>query len=256
MVNPLSEANEALIQSAKLFGDLPDFDLTPKQTAFVIVDMQYLDAHRDYGMGAEVNKLGLQETYEYFFSRIETVVIPHIKKLQDVCRRQGIEVIFLRIASLVKDCRDVSPHHKSMKLFAPAGAKEAEILEEIKPMENEMVITKGCSGVFNGTAFDQILENMGIKNLIFAGVATNYCVETSVRDAGDRGYNAILLSDGCAGLTAEQDRFALEILDNNYCKVKTTDEVIKQIQGRDHDADDSPHRVHELAEGCHTTADR
>lgn len=58
----------------------------------------------------------------------------------------------------------------------------------------------------------------------------NYCVETSVRDAGDRGYNVILLSDGCAGLTAEQDRLAMEVLDNSYCKVKTTDEVIELIE--------------------------
>lgn len=117
-----------------------------------------------------------------------------------------------------------------MRLYAPAGSKDAEILEEIKPLENELVVTKTCSGVFNGTAFDQILMNMKIRNLIFTGVGTNYCVETSVRDAGDRGYNVILVSDACASMTPEQDRFALEILDNTYCKVKSTEEVIGLIE--------------------------
>jgi nicotinamidase-related amidase len=136
----------------------------------------------------------------------------------------------LRIASLVKDCRDVSPIHKRLKLFAPAGSREAEVLDELKPMDNELVITKGCSGVFNGTNFDQILANMGIKNLIFAGVVTNYCVETAVRDAGDRDYNVILLDDGCAALSPDHHRLALEVLDDCYCKVMTTDDVLRLIQ--------------------------
>jgi nicotinamidase-related amidase len=213
-----------------VFTSLPDIDLAPERTAFVIVDMQYLDAHPDYGMGAEAKKQGTEQKYAYYFSRIEDVVLPSIQKLQQVCRQRGIEVIFLRIASLVKDCRDVSPIHKRLKLFAPAGSREAEILDEIKPMDNELVITKGCSGVFNGTNFDQILANIGIQNLIFAGVVTNYCVETSVRDAGDRDYNVILLDDGCAALSPEQHRLALEVLDDCYCKVMTTDEVIHLLQ--------------------------
>ena len=213
-----------------VFTSLPDIDLAPERTAFVIVDMQYLDAHPDYGMGAEAKKQGTEQKYAYYFSRIEDVVLPSIQKLQQVCRQRGIEVIFLRIASLVKDCRDVSPIHKRLKLFAPAGSREAEILDEIKPMDNELVVTKGCSGVFNGTNFDQILANIGIQNLIFAGVVTNYCVETSVRDAGDRDYNVILLDDGCAALSPDQHRLALEVLDDCYCKVMTTDEVIHLLQ--------------------------
>ncbi len=213
----------------KVFRKLPEFELTPGDTAFVIVDMQYLDAHRDYGMGATAKELGTAEEYEYFFNRIETLVVPNIQRLQKVCRQRRVEVIFLRIASLVKDCRDGSPVHKRVGLFAPAGSKEAEILEEIKPLDNEIVITKGCSGVFNGTNLYQNLANMGIKNLIFCGVGTNYCVETSVRDAGDRDYNVVLLSDACAGFTPEQDRMAMQVLDEGYSKVKTTDEVIAMI---------------------------
>lgn len=225
-----------------VFTSLPDIDLAPERTAFVIVDMQYLDAHPDYGMGAEAKKQGTEQKYAYYFSRIEDVVLPSIQKLQQVCRQRGIEVIFLRIASLVKDCRDVSPIHKRLKLFAPAGSREAEILDEIKPMDNELVITKGCSGVFNGTNFDQILANIGIQNLIFAGVVTNYCVETSVRDAGDRDYNVILLDDGCAALSPEQHRLALEVLDDCYCKVMTTDEVIHLLQEGTKEAPSGLHR--------------
>jgi nicotinamidase-related amidase len=230
MTQPMSGSQDQTNKWGGVFTSLPDVDLAPERTAFVIVDVQYLDAHLDYGMGAEAKKQGTAQQYAYYFSRIEDVVLPNIQKLQQVCRQHGIEVIFLRIASLVKDCRDVSPIHKRLKLFAPAGSREAEILDEIKPMDNEIVITKGCSGVFNGTNFDQILANIGIRNLIFAGVVTNYCVETSVRDAGDRGYNVILLDDGCAALSPDQHRLALEVLDDCYCKVMTTDNVIHFIQ--------------------------
>ena len=96
-------------------------------------------------------------------------------------------------------------------------------------MDNEVVISKGCSGAFNGCNLDQILANMGLKNLIFCGVATNYCVETTVRDAGDRDYNCILLHDASAGFTPEQDQMAFQILNETYSKVKSTDEVLRQI---------------------------
>ena len=209
---------------------LPELELSARDTALIVVDVQYLDAHRDYGMGAEAKRRGTTGNYEYFFDRIENLMIPNIQRMQRACRERGVEVIFIRIASLVKDGRDVSPEHKRLNLIAPAGSKEAEILEEIKPLDNEVVVDKGCSGVFNGSNFDNILNNMGIKNLIFCGVATNYCVETSVRDAGDRDFNSILLSDACATFTPEQDRMACEIMDECYCKVKTTDEVLELIE--------------------------
>jgi len=207
---------------------LPEFELVPRRTAFLVVDMQYLDAHPDYGMGRRAKETGTAANFNYYFKTISEM-IPRIQALQKVCRERKIEVIFLAIASHVKDCRDVSLEHKRLDLLAPAGSREAQILEEIAPLENELVLIKGCSGVFNGTAIDQILRNMGIDTLIVAGVATNYCVETAVRDAGDRGYNVILLSDACAAVTSEDQAFAMRILNNVYCKVMTTEEVIERI---------------------------
>jgi len=206
-----------------------ELELTLKHTALVIVDMQYLCAHRDYGIGARAKKLGTH-VWDYEWDRVEKLVVPQIQKLQKVCRQRGVELIFIRVGSLTNDCRDVSPMYKRMKLFAPLGSKEAEILEELKPLENEAIITKGCSGAFNGSNIDQILTNIGIKNLIFTGVSTNYCVETTLRDAVDRGYNAILVKDACATLTSEQERMAWEILGDCWCHVMTADHVIELIE--------------------------
>lgn len=208
-----------------------DFKIAPKKTALMVIDMQYLDAHRDYGMGATARKQGIAAKYDYYFRQLDDIVVPNIKRLLKVCRKAGVEVIYPRIASLVKDCRDVSIEHKRINLLAPAGSRESEILDEIKPLDNELIITKGASGVFNATAIDQILRNLGVDTLIMTGVVTNYCVETAVRDAGDRGYNVILVDDGCAAMSEEHQRLALEILNGIYCVVRSTDQVIHEIQG-------------------------
>lgn len=208
-----------------------DFPIVPKRTALLVIDMQYLDAHRDYGMGADAKKQGVTAKYDYYFKQLDTVVIPNTRRLLEACRAAGIEPIYPRIASLVKDCREVSLEHKRINLMAPAGSRESEILDEIKPLPNELVISKGASGVFNSTAIDQLLRNLGIDTLIMTGVVTNYCVETAVRDAGDRGYNVILVSDACAAMSEEHQRLALEILNGVYCVVRSTDEVIHEIQG-------------------------
>jgi nicotinamidase-related amidase len=207
-----------------------EFDLQPKKTAFLIIDMQYLDAHPDYGIGADAKKRGVfEEHYAWYFSEVADM-LPRLQDLLAACRRIGVEVIHVRIGGLTKDCRDVCLGHKRHELFAPPNSKEAEIIAELAPIDGEIVLTKGTSGVFNGTAIDQILRNMSIENLIVAGVTTNYCVETAVRDACDRSYSVYLLSDGTATMKPEFQYHALEILDNVYCKVKTVDEVITRLE--------------------------
>lgn len=213
----------------KVFNTI-EFDIVPEKTALVIIDMQYLDAHRDYGMGADAKRQGLEAKYDYYFRQLEEVVLPNTQRLLAACRAAGIQVIYPRIASLVKDCRDVSIEHKRINLLAPANSRESEILDEIRPLENEIVLSKGASGVFNSTAIDQILRNLGVDTLIMTGVVTNYCVETAVRDAGDRGYNVVLVSDATAAMTEEHQRLALEILAGVYCVVMTTDQVLGALR--------------------------
>ena len=208
---------------------LPEFDLLPPRTALLVVDLQYLDAHPDYGMGRSARESGVAERFSDYFQAIQEM-LPRVKILRDACRKHGIEVIYTVISSHVYDCRDVGLQHRRVKLLAPAGSKEAQILAEIAPTDNELVLKKGTSSAFNGTAIDQILRNMGIETLIVAGVATNYCVESAVRDASDRNYNVILVSDACAAVTFEDHAFALRILHNTYCKVLTTEQVLASIE--------------------------
>lgn len=202
-------------------------DLDPQRTALLVIDMQYSMTHREYGIGARLTKDGTEAAYDYYFDRLERTAIPNIQKLQRYCRDTGIEVVFARVASALSDSRDVNYNFRRHgKMLCHVDSREAMILDELAPLENELLITKGSSGIFNGTAFDQIMRNMGIDSLVICGVGTSYCVETAVRNAGDRNFEVVMVGDACAAMNPEQERVTAEVLDGVYCRVKSTDETI------------------------------
>jgi nicotinamidase-related amidase len=213
----------------KLIKPLPEVRLKRKNSALLVVDMQYLDAHKDYGIFLNARKKGAGEAMGYYRDRLE-LIVPNIARLQKAFRRKRMEVIQTKIASLTLDGRDRSKGHRDKGIFAPKGSKDAEILKELRPMENEIVLPKTASGVFNSTAIDQILRNLGVENLVVTGVVTNNCVENAVRDACDRGFAVILVEDGCAAVTEELHLAALRAMRDHFAKIKTTAEVIKMLQ--------------------------
>ena len=213
----------------KLIKPLPEVRLKRKNSALLVVDMQYLDAHKDYGIFLNARKKGVREAMNYYRDRLE-LIVPNIARLQKAFRRKRMEVIQTKIASLTLDGRERSKGHRDKGIFAPKGSKDAEILKELRPMENEIVLPKTASGVFNSTAIDQILRNLGVENLVVTGVVTNNCVENAVRDACDRGFAVILVEDGCAAVSEELHLASLRAMRDHFAKIKTTAEVIKMLQ--------------------------
>ena len=89
------------------------------------------------------------------------------------------------------------------------------------PIENEIIINKTASGVFNATNIEYILRNLDIDGLFVVGVYSNECVSTAIRDACDLGFFVTLIADGCATMTTMKDR---------YARVMDADEAIREIQ--------------------------
>ena len=204
-------------------------ELDPATTALVIIDMQYMDAHRDWGMGAAIKAAGKVDEWEPYFAAVDEIV-PRIRSLQDAFRAAKMEVIHVVTVALTQDGRDISRAHKRLGLFARPGSREAEVLDEIKPAGDEIVVAKTANGVFNATAIDQILKNVGIQTLVVVGVGTNDCVESAVRDASDRGYDVFLVGDGCATRVREQHEFALTVLNGIYCRVVDTAQALEMVE--------------------------
>jgi nicotinamidase-related amidase len=135
------------------------------------------------------------------------------------------------IESLTQDGRDRSLDHKLSDMHVPKGSRLAQVIAEVAPVGDEIVLPKTSSGVFNSTNIDYVLRNLGVEYLIVAGVFTDQCVDMAVRDAADRGYMVTLIEDGCAGSTMEKHAHALRAF-GGYCRIRTADQVVAEIGQR------------------------
>lgn len=204
-----------------------------RKLALLCIDMQYLDAARGHGVFADAETSGIPiEAQAYYFDRLERVVFPNVRKLQDAFRAHGVEVIHTRIRSLTRDGRDRSGGHKRLRLHAPPGSKEAEFIEQIAPVGDEIIINKTASGVFSSTNIEYVLRNLGIDGLFVAGVYTNECVDTAIRDACDLGFYTTLVEDCCATVTPDLHYATLTSLRDRYARVISTKQAIEEIEGR------------------------
>src|SRR5262245_9765652 len=96
-------------------------------TALVVVDMQYGDAHREYGLLKDKRAAGLVDDVERYATRLDTLVVPNILRLLGAFRANGGEVIFVRIQSLTMDGRDRGTEHRQRGIHFAPGSKEGEI---------------------------------------------------------------------------------------------------------------------------------
>jgi nicotinamidase-related amidase len=120
-----------------------------------------------------------------------------------------------------------------------AGAAEADALVEgawgaafhrdLQPAEDELVITKRGVSALAGTELDRLLRLRDVNVLILTGFATNFVVEGTARDAVDRGYAVMVLSDCCASFTDEMHRFALDAILPQLATVTTSEEFVSSL---------------------------
>lgn len=200
-------------------------------TALLVIDMQYLDAKQGYGVFADSDKSGLPvASQRYYFDRLENLVIPNIQWLQQAFRQHGMEVIHTRIQSLTQNGRDRGPGHKRLGLHAAPGSKEAEFLEEVAPVGDEIVINKTASGVFNSTNLSYVLRNLGIQSLVICGVYSNECVSTAARDACDLGYYVTLVSDAVATVTPELELATVTTMRDRYARIRSSEDVVAELE--------------------------
>lgn len=169
------------------------------------------------------------EWQDYYFDQLQEHVIPNVQRLQASFRGHHLEVIHTRIQSLTRDGRDRSQGRKRLKIPAPPGSKEAQILDEVAPEGDEIVVNKTTSGVFSSTNMHYVLQNIGVQALYVVGVYTNECVETTVRDACDFGYLVMIVSDACATVTPELHDASLQTLRDRYARIVTTEEALADI---------------------------
>jgi ureidoacrylate peracid hydrolase len=112
----------------------------------------------------------------------------------------------------------------------PKGSWDARVIDEIAPAEDEIVIPKTSSSVFISTNIDYVLRNLGVRSLIIAGILTDQCIDSAVRDACDLGYLVTVATDACATHSRERHDWSLR---NNrgYARQRTIAEI-ERMTGR------------------------
>ena len=199
----------------KYANDPEDIKLVANETAHLVIDVQktYLQPKN--------NKKENKE-WEPFFLRMKETVIPNIKKLLELNRQINIENIFARIACLKNDGSDRSLSQKKPGfnyLLMPKDTDESQIVNELKPLKDDVEILKTTDSALTGTNLRLILNNMGIKNVICSGIFTDQCVSSTVRSLADESFNVIVIEDCCAAATKELHNHELEIINMIYCNV-------------------------------------
>ena len=187
--------------------------LTLERTALVIIDMQ-----RDF-----LEPGGFGETLGNDVSLLKAAVAP-LKAVLDAARAAGVLVIHTREGHR-PDLSDAPPAKVErgspskrigddgpMGRILIRGEPGHDIIPELYPIAGEPVIDKPGKGAFYATDLDLTLKNCGIENLIVTGVTTEVCVNTTVREANDRGYRCIVLSDCCASYFPEFHEMGLKMI--------------------------------------------
>ena len=190
-------------------------------TALLIIDLQK----------AEYNKKNILDKPDdrYMWDRIANTVIPNGQELINACRKNNIEVIYTVIESLTDDGRDSGLDYKISGLCIAKNSEGAQVIDELKPLENEIIIPKTSSSVFNSTNIEYILRNLSIQYLMIMGIVTDQCVETAVRDGCDKGFLITLIEDACATHTQERHDSSLRGI-KGYCRIRKTEDILKEIK--------------------------
>jgi len=191
------------------------------------------------GNGAALLVIDLQKftvrpenTTEYQRAVALPRAISAIQKLQRAFRNKGSksEVIFTVIESLTKDGRDRGLDYKLSGFNVPKGSEDAQVLEEIAPTSDEIVLPKTSSSVFISTNIDYVLRSLNVTQVVIVGGLSDQCVSSAVRDACDLGYLVTLVTDACVAKSeALHNDSILHI--KGYCRRRTADEVVAELGG-------------------------
>eukprot|EP01025_Chloroclados_australasicus_P001864 TRINITY_DN10447_c0_g2_i1.p1 TRINITY_DN10447_c0_g2~~TRINITY_DN10447_c0_g2_i1.p1 ORF type:complete len:235 (-),score=5.41 TRINITY_DN10447_c0_g2_i1:245-949(-) len=208
--------------------ELRQVTVIPQETVLLFIDLQNYNCHREGSLFSNQTDSQLQqEPLQYFFNRLEDIK-PNLIRLNVKCREAGIEVIYTVIQSLTRDGRDRSLDYKISGFHVPPGCWDAEVLECIKPGEDDIVLPKTSSSVFMSTNLDYILRCMEKKYVIISGVLTDQCVDHAVRDACDLGYKVTLVEDACATMGQLRHENSIRLI-QGYCRQRNTEDLIHEL---------------------------
>ncbi len=185
-------------------------EIDPKTTALILIDLQKGIAGRPMA------------------PHPASEVIAGAAKLAAAMRAKGGAVVYVRveIADVLRLPVDASPWDPNAP---PPPASASELVAEAGYSPGDVLIVKRQWGAFYGTGLDQQLRRRGIRTILLGGVATNFGVESTARDAYDRGYAVVFVEDVMSSVAAEAHEFAVQNIFPRMGRVRTLEEVLAAL---------------------------
>lgn len=209
---------------------MPERGVDVARTALLIIDMQYATGSRRGALARTLQAQGSQVGH-YRFDRIEQQVLPHTLLLRERCAALGRPVLHVTVGAALPDASDAPIHMR--KLFVEfanhVGSREHDILDELKPRAGEHVLRKTTIGAFASTNIDSLLRALGCEQLYLCGISTNMCVETTAREAADRGYLVTLVEDACGTTHADLHDTTMRNFQRLFGRVRSTEQVLGEL---------------------------
>jgi ureidoacrylate peracid hydrolase len=207
-----------------------EYDINP---ALIVIDVQ----NGFVSKGGSYDLLGMQiSNYRE--------VIPKIRDLIIMCRNAGIPVFYTQAVressgiDLLTKTHKILPKSREERIMKKpiciSGTWDADIVEDIKPMEGDHVVIKRRDSAFHDTEIGVWLRSIGVDTLIFCGIDTSICVETSLRDAFNLGYDTILVSDTTASSNRKHYESTIENVRDYYGIVIELRELDQYVSAQTH----------------------
>ncbi len=183
--------------------------------ALVIIDVQ----NGFVSKGGSYDLLGM-ETAHY------RAVVPKIAELVKICRKAGIPIFYTQAVrersgiDLLTKSHRILPKAREERIrkrpICVRGTWDANIVDEVKPAAEDHVVVKRRDSAFQDTEINVWLKSLGVDTLVFCGIDTSICVETSLRDGFNNGYDVILISDATASGNRKHFESTLEVVREYY----------------------------------------
>ncbi len=218
---------------------VPPISLGGDGVALMVVDMQYSDAAAGVGFQAAVDLID-PGSAAYFDDRVENLVVPNIARLVGAFRERGLPIVYLCLGAEQRDLSDLSPRmaawirdveqRSGMSDIFWRGSPLYAVRREFPPQDGDIVVHKTSFGAFNSSNIEEVLREHDLQTIVMVGISTNCCVETTARDAADRGYAVVIVDEACADYDEAAHDASLRCFHFNFGRiVRAPDDVLAAI---------------------------
>jgi biuret amidohydrolase len=215
-------------------------EIDPGSAALFVIDEQRYFTEPGHPLGRIMEQIGAAQGY---FDRVDSCVLPNTRRLLDAFRSNDWPIYFTAFGTAAGDGSDLPPYMQGVDALGlqfigervfPSPADESwRIDERVAPMPGEVVLRKHTASPFVGTSLDEEIHGRDVKWIVIAGLVTECCVGQTARDAAERGFQVILVEDGCTGISASAHRILVDAFASIFGHRRSTAAVLDLLGARE-----------------------